>query len=386
MKRSTITSAVLALAAALAGTAAAAGPAAAAAPVVARELDGVSCVRADDCMAVGIGGNAFPLAETWNGRAWRTVPVTVPPGATAGALRGVSCTAKARCVAVGYYDTGPGRQFALAEAWNGAAWTPAQPPAPGGPYTALDGVSCASAAHCVAVGLYQMPSQASGPLAETWNGQQWTRTSPAASTGGFGVSSLNAVSCTSTARCVAVGTPLATRSVVVIERWNGAAWLPEQGAAVPGDLAAVLTGVSCHSARSCVAVGFGTNATGQASISEIWNGMSWRYAAVPLQGTGTGGSLLSGVSCAAARRCAAVGYTASPDTQQAVALTWNGRAWAVTAVPVAGSGNASQFSAVTCRSAARCVAAGQAGPLGSVNSSALTGFWNGHCWHLITAQ
>jgi hypothetical protein len=386
LNRATITSALLALAAALCAAATAAGPAwAAAGPSVAADLLGVSCATARDCLAVGVGGNAFPLAETWNGTAWRTVSVRLPPGATAGGLRGVSCAAAARCVSVGYYDEGPGQQFALAEAWNGAAWAPARPPAPGTPYTALYGVSCTSAARCVAVGQYQMPDQVSGPLAEIWNGKRWTQASPPASGPGFAISGLNGVSCTSRTSCVAVGTPLGTRSVPVIERWNGKSWSAAQGAAVPGDVEAVLTGVSCRSARSCVAVGFGTRSAAPVSISEIWSGQSWRYAAVPLPGGGTSGSLLEGVSCAAGRRCVAVGDTASPGTQRAAAVTWNGRAWTVTSVPAPGRGNASRFDGVTCLPAAHCVAAGQAGPLGSVDSTVLTGFWNGRCWRLVTA-
>ena len=58
----------------------------------------------------------------------------------------------------------------------------------------------------------------------------------------------------------------------------------------------------------------------------------------------------------------------------------------MTSLPAAGKGNASQFNDVTCLSAAHCVAVGQAGPLGSVYSTALTGFWNGKCWRLVTAQ
>jgi hypothetical protein len=119
-------------------------------------LHGVSCLTARDCLAVGFDANALngaggPLAEVWNGTRWRTIGVTLPAGATSGILPGVSCVAAARrCVAVGQCDKGIGNQFALADTWNGKAWTLAQLPAPPGGGTALHGVSCTSAARCVA--------------------------------------------------------------------------------------------------------------------------------------------------------------------------------------------------------------------------------------------
>ena len=57
----------------------------AAPPPAARELLGVSCVTARNCLAVGIDRDALkgaggPLAETWNGTAWRTAGVRLPRG------------------------------------------------------------------------------------------------------------------------------------------------------------------------------------------------------------------------------------------------------------------------------------------------------------------
>jgi hypothetical protein len=395
LRRAKITSALLALAAALcaaagllapaaaAGTAAATGTAAA--PAVGRELSGVSCRTARNCLAVGYdvetGG---PLAEAWNGARWRTVSVKLPPGWVAGTLSGVSCAAVARCVAVGFYDKG-GREFALADTWNGTAWTLALPPAPVGADTGLDAVSCTSAARCVAVGWYHLSGPHSyTPLAEIWNGKKWTQIRPPGSGRGFAVGALNAVSCTSAARCLAVGVPLGVQGVAVIEWWNGKAWTAGKGAPVPAGLEATQYGVSCSSAGSCVAVGIGTYATSTRSwnvgFSGIWDGKSWRYATMPA----SGGEALS-VSCATAARCVAVGAAESADTQRATALTWNGRTWAVTGVAAPGKGQASQFTDVTCLSAASCVAVGQAGPLGSPNTTGLTGFWNGKTWRLVTA-
>ena len=103
---------------------------------------------------------------------------------------------------------------------------------------------------------------------------------------------------------------------------------------------------------------------------------------------GVNSSRLWGVSCAAAGRCVAVGdielYQKGAGTERVAAVTWNGKAWAVTGVPGPGKGKASLFKDVTCLSAADCVAVGQAGPAGSATGTGLSGFWNGKSWRLAT--
>jgi hypothetical protein len=361
-------------------------------PPAARELLGVSCVTARNCLAVGVDRNALkgadgPLAETWNGTTWRTVGVRLPRGATTGILDGVSCVSAARCVAVGSsYDKGSGKEFALADTWNGKAWTPAQLPAPGGADASLSGVSCKSGASCVAVGSYTSVGP-SAPLAEIWNGERWTQTRPPASGGGLAISGLDAVSCASPVRCVAVSEVIGP-PVAVIESWDGRTWSMRKGPALPGDIGAVQTGVSCPSAGSCVAVGFSMFATATASLSEIRDGTSWQVPAVPLPGGGPSGSHLYGVSCAAVNRCVAVGAIESyrKGVSTAAAVTWNGKAWTVTEVPAPGKNRASLFEDVTCLSGTDCVAVGQVGPAGSTTGTGLSGFWNGERWRLVPAE
>jgi hypothetical protein len=369
-----------------------------AAPPTAHELFDVSCVSAKNCLAVGQDQNAFkgaggPLAETWNGTTWKTVSVKLPSGATGGILGRVSCVSASHCVAVGFFAKGNGNQFALAETWNGRTWTPAQPPAPGGENTSLTGVSCKSATSCVAVGAYTQNTSSGptgAPLAETWNGRKWTEARPPAPKGTL-LSALDAVSCVSAVKCVATGVSFTNlASVALIESWNGKSWSRMKAAALPGNPLAELTGVSCASANSCAAVGYAASTTGLGSLAEVWNGKSWRLASVRWP-KGTSNAELSGVSCAAVNACVAVGTIDSnlksvSNTGKAAAVTWNGKAWAVTNVPAPGKGKASLFRGVTCRSATNCVAVGQLGPAVSTNGTGLSGFWNGKSWRLVAAR
>lgn len=357
------------------------------------ELSGVSCVSSAKCMAVGsidngkAGNGASPLAETWQGTSWKTVTVKLPPGAFDTGLTSVSCTPPARCVAVGTYVTLTAAG-ALVGTWNGKAWTPSTPPAPAGALmSGLEAVSCVSAVRCVAVGEY-LPMTGFALLAESWNGVKWVPSTPPGVKGSV-APRLTSVSCVSAARCVAAGYyDIGSTMFPLIESWNGKSWTRMNAPAPAGSGEAFLTGVSCASAKSCVAVGT-VAASSLTAFSEVWNGKTWRVARIGWP-RGTGSSFLTGVSCVPAARCLAVGYTGSnpgtgENTGRAAAVSWNGKAWTATRVPAPANGKASLFNAVSCLSATDCVAAGQEGPFNTVQGNGLTGFWNGKGWKLVAA-
>ena len=95
-----------------------------------------------------------------------------------------------------------------------------------------------------------------------------------------------------------------------------------------------LTGVSCASARSCTAVGFYGNLPGTGTLAEHWDGTSWSLQATP-DPAGAGVSVLEGVSCPAAGVCAAVGryQNAAGKHVTLLAETWNGTAWSIRPEP-----------------------------------------------------
>ena len=355
-------------------------------------LSGVWCASATHCLAVGVSGanpgnsaTGHPVAEIWNGKRWRTVPVRLPAGSTFGALSHLACLSATWCVAVGAYGKGS-TAHELAEFWNGKTWAPGEPPAPAGSAddTVLLGVSCVSAKYCMAVGTYDANGN-SLAVTDKWNGRKWARVNPQQPPGSD-VSILESVSCTSATFCLATG---ASRLGVLAESWNGTSWRRLR-ARNPASSFAELTGVSCSSRDSCVGVGaFAAVGGGAASLTETWAGKSWRIAKVPWP-KGTGNSQLVGVSCASKMHCVAVGnlgmnLKSDLNAGRAAAAVWNGKAWKVQPLPAPAKGKSTFFHDVSCRSATNCVTVGYTGPVHSADSTSLSGFWNGKAWKLIPA-
>jgi len=206
----------------------------------------LSCAKKAFCMAV----DGFGRVALWNGSSWSAGP-TVPLFAQQGsAAEGVSCVSASFCEAVGGGQSGEN-----AAVWNGSTWSSQ---ATGGPVSAtLNAVSCAAASACEAVGaVFGQPDQS---LAEIWDGSAWTvqtTPNPPVSNGGQG-SILDSVSCTSAGSCTAVGysqfsnvAPFRT----LAEVWNGTTWsmqLPPNNVDAPN----LLLSVSCGAVDICTAVG-----------------------------------------------------------------------------------------------------------------------------------
>lgn len=192
---------------------------------------GVSCVTANACTAVG-----GDVAERWNGSRWSD-PATISLRGLV--LESVSCTAYKACAAVGYNDVS--RASLLAARWNGSSWSTMQL-APRfsnqeGQAPIVD-VSCTSSRACMAVASGQEGPDKNlydASAAERWNGYRWS-TEPIAKPSGAVNVDLNGVSCISRTHCVAVGTftkvhgctSLDTLSLCtptfLAESWNGTRW------------------------------------------------------------------------------------------------------------------------------------------------------------------
>lgn len=133
---------------------------------------GVSCASATVCTAVGGYVNAkdqgLTLAERGNSGLWltQTSPNLDPAD---NYLQGVSCVSASACIAIGGAGSGLGTPFA--EAWNGKTWTIQLVPTPSGmSVSPLLADSCTSAGACTAVGYsYNSTTNSFSTLAERYS-------------------------------------------------------------------------------------------------------------------------------------------------------------------------------------------------------------------------
>lgn len=224
-------------------------------------LTGISCVSATYCAAVGSGSKSDPLTESWNGTSWSVVPNP----ATDSVLQGVSCVSAVDCTAVGWSGDETSNEATLVESWNGTAWSVVPGPSLAAGSN-LQGVSCVSAIDCTAVGSYGETISSQDTLVESWDGTAWSVV-PSPSQDGV-ADHFAGVSCVSAAACIAVGSYEHTAEVPVAESWNGTAWSTLPIAAKPNG---TLAGVSCVSATDCTAVGNVTTEAEARSLVESWN-------------------------------------------------------------------------------------------------------------------
>lgn len=335
------------------------------------QLKSVSCSAADACTAVGTNlgpaGLNVTVAERWNGKSWRLQQTPNPPADTvpiaSPELFGVSCPSSNFCEAVGAYQVAT-EGISLAERWNGRTWTLQSFPVPASSTTAdLFEVSCTSATFCEAVGTYNNGIGESLSFAATWNGTAWRLQGTPVPDGATTVF-MTALSCVSPKFCEAGGNSIGEGSFAM--RWNGTSWslqtLPEGGGA---------GAVSCVAATFCEMVGFGG--------ADVWNGSGWSPQTVP-QTAGSASVSLTGVSCSAARFCAAVGqYNDTSGNTLSISATWNGKSWALRTTPNPAGTSFTSLNAVSCAAASACEAAGNF-MVDPPRWQALADSWSGTAW------
>ena len=335
------------------------------------QLFAVSCGAPTSCTAVGAfddpRGVQVALVQHWDGRVWRTERVAAPPASVSTTLTGVSCASVVSCIAVGYYGQASGVVGALAERWDGVAWTLHQVPAPSGAGSnGLLAVSCTSAARCIAVGEDNDASGAPRPLFATWTGGAWTSGQAAVPAGSI-AAGLFGVACATPSWCLAAGASQAASGVAgtLAQRWNGSRWSIEATPGINGASGSGFAGVACTGANRCLAVGSSNASTGTSTpLAERRAGSSWQIDASPLPVGAIGGEL-SGVACSAPTACTAAGSYAGPAaggssgsmTRLPLAEHWSGAQWQATAAPDPSGAAAAFLSAVACTSQT-CTATG----------------------------
>jgi hypothetical protein len=351
---------------------------------------GSSCATSVQCMAVGItlnnigsNGTDTPLVEVWNGSSWTLSAQPPVPTGAGGGLFDVSCVSGSDCWAVGAVvgvDGDGNPSAALIENWNGVSWSMIPSPAVTGPGvvgTVLQGVSCLSAASCVAVGFSTDDNGENlRTVTEQWNGSLWSLV-PAADTG-QAFDQLNSVQCLAADDCWAVGNagpaqqdpnflpiyPGAVGDQGLIEHWDGSSWslIPSVTEASPNG--AYLNGISCVSVTDCWASGATTDTNGMASgmLLQQWNGEGWTDVSGSVPDASTPG-MLSSITCLSAAQCWAVGELGPTGgggggnfRPQALIESWNGSSWSIEPSPNVAT--LSFLNTVSCVRAVGCLAAG----------------------------
>ncbi|HKZ14084.1 MAG TPA: fibronectin type III domain-containing protein [Solirubrobacterales bacterium] len=384
----------------------------------------VSC-NSNGCIAVGEAAGK-PVAETWISGTWALSSAKLPTGAKGGKLSSISCNSSS-CVAVGNSYESAGQEKALAESFNGIAWSLMSAPSPAEAkgFVELAGVSCPSATACTATGYYA-PSVSGGmptemrTLVEAWNGSSWSiQASPNAAQR---YNLLVDVSCTSASACTSVGEDspgFGQNPESLAERWNGSLWSTQVVVNPELPIETELKAVSCSSNTLCI--GVGKNLFAEKGFVEVWNGTSWMVASsfagemrkiscnsggcitvgvkggvaeawlvfqiggawtitsmsptLPSGGTET---VLSGLSCSASTACTAVGSYKGPEgTYHPLVERWNGTVWSLQSAPNPAGGSAQNaMLGVSCTGAPSCVAVGEAA------GKPVAETWNGSSWSL----
>ncbi len=369
-------------------------------------LLGTACPSGSDCLAVGVTLGDLnspttvptPIIDNWNGSSWTYGTGAPLPSGLEGALFDVTCVNTADCWAVGTETQAGGNgnsTGALVENWNGAAWSvvPTATPSGNGVVGAfLQGVTCTSASDCIAVGYTTDVNGGNlNDLILQWNGSTWNIV-PGADTGQT-YDELLRVDCLSANNCWAVGNagaaqqspnflpiyPGAVGDQGLIEHWDGSSWTVMSSTAEPSPGGGFLYGIECLSASDCWASGSVTDSSGAASglLMEQWDGSSWTdiSASVPVP-VGTGGAILSSISCVGPAACWAVGSYGgfgggggSGFQPQAFIDYWNGSAWSTEPSPALGP--IALLNSVACVPGVGCAAAGTTATGGNGNDPGL---------------
>jgi hypothetical protein len=180
-----------------------------------------------------------------------------------------------------------------------------------------------------------------------------------------GAAVLSSVSCPSARACIAVGYEVdaANTPVALVERWTGTRWAIEPTPALPGAARGFLFGVSCATPRSCTAVGSATRGRATDALVEHWNGARWSMERAPavVRRSPPQVTYLAAVACPSATACTAVGYAGNlAGTAGAIlAARWTAaRGWVTRPTAPPPGASAAFLSGVSCPSAADCTAVG----------------------------
>jgi len=324
-------------------------------------LTGISCVPDGECWAVGfdgVGGNDQTLILHSAGNAWNIEASPGPASSSINTLNGVACVSATDCWAVGSSNPN-GISKTLIQHYDGSGWTNVASPIPSDSeqgLTALQGIACIAANDCWAVGYYA--GQGGQTLVELYNGTSW-RVVPSPNAPQSPGSALYGVTCATASDCWAVGTASvgASSSESLTEQYHGGAWKLIPSPNPPGRTSTVLNGVSCSSDNDCWAVGDDDSPNDQAVVEQN-QGSGWSISSSPMTPGTSPSALLQGVDCAGSGSCWAVGGFFTGTTEQTLIEEDQGSGWNIVISPNAPNSTMSGLAAIDCEAATGCWATG----------------------------
>jgi hypothetical protein len=302
------------------------------------QVNGIACVSAGNCVAVGDYESgrsdrlqAFIAAES-HGRWARAYAPRLPANSSAPAsaqLGAVACTRSGFCEAVGSYQDSSGNEQTMALAkpagggWRQATEVAAPASAAANPDAFMTAIACTGPGSCVAVGSYSVSATRYAAMGAMESRGTWRRATGIAAPHNAISSTFTAISsisCLATGVCLGVGeyavSATQSRAMSVTEskgRFSAATAITAVPSGASLHPSTYLLGVSCTSTSTCLAVGGGRNAAGHSVAMYMTRSRGhWRATFLPppaRAGTGTRAlSALYSVSCTGRDECTAVGY------------------------------------------------------------------------------
>ena len=267
------------------------------------QLSQVVCLTARDCMAIG-GGDIVRTTNDW---------VTSEDVSSALDATAISCPNVSDCTAVG--QSGFQEIAMLATTRNaGATWKTLTFPS----LRELDLVTCPTANDCTAFGTYADGHTGPQYLATTDGGVKWTRHNVSLGLGPFGAI---AMSCSTSRDCVVSG-PGPEHGEIAFTHNDGMTWRNGDIAVPDGTILGDYEAVSCSSSSDCTAVG--------GSVIDTTDGGATWTLRVPFGKTEFGTvyeEYLDTVSCPTSKYCMAASIGSASFSGAVITTTDGGITW-----------------------------------------------------------
>ena len=334
------------------------------------------CTGLGDCIGTSLYESSTSIAADilieFKGR-WSAIAMPMPANAIHSSFPTIdfmACPRLGACVIVGTYAARSGLTEGLIVREVNGRFVAGQAPVPGGldHGSALDSVACEGASTCVAAGDYVTPSGSTEPLFVTDSaGSLRASVAPLPPNAAAAPSAeVEGVSCASASICVALGSyeDAAGDRVGFIDTSSSGQWvataMPSPAGASALDPSPEIDAVACKAGYFCLAVGHYTDSSGNVQGLVLMEEAGiWLASMMP--GTTDTNVIMHSVACVSATSCAATGHYDAGGAQFGYLLTLSGSTLSGTVSPMPPNANPnpeSDLGFVACPWLATCVATG----------------------------